>query len=675
MQLATVRERGIALIITLLTMVVVAGIGTLLFARTVNEIKHSGDDAAIVQTLLLARGGANLGGSLLGSDIRDELDSIVNVRSSTTTCWSFGSGSCSSPAPSASSVVADLTGSNSVATQLQDRIDALLCDTTLDQFGENADVRLRVFVTSSTCGDSLPAGITLPQGRFVSGMPRPSSQDYAIPFVMVSEATLGDYKRNVVLQGEYRFTVGRVTFAQYALFTNNHKTQAGDDIWFTKDTLFDGPVHTNEYFRFYANPWFGHKVTSAGCPINRRGTRTNPSTGEVEEYCRQATAGAYFFNSSTLRTNLGASPSYGSNPVNKPELSGGVDWGAEYVPLPSNSYEQEQEALRNGLHFGEGVNLKKLEIWAADASGQLLVAKSGGGWQSEAVYQYYQAEMEVETTTTVWGCIRYYWWGGCRTEGYVTTTTMATETPTYRSDAAGVLEKLDTTVTPNVWRPVLNSEGQAITHFNGVIYVDGGVDRFLGPTAAGTGATRPNASAPAVAAFSQLTLAAKETVRITGDLKYESPPCSSSPTRGAGGTVVGATCENLDATNVLGVYAESANILIGHNNGYGSPLNAPDNVTIHAVLMAGKGIVGVEDFRSGTSHGTVNLLGGIIENDYGGFGTFNTATGNMSTGYSRTFTYDQRMYSTVSPPYFPTIGLDKVKHVLVYSFGQREQVY
>src|SRR5690606_29142938 len=84
---------------------------------------------------------------------------------------------------------------------------------------------------------------------------------------MVAEGSLGTYRRNVVLQGEYRFMVGRGSFAKYALFTNVHRMNSDSDseVWFTDNTLFDGPVHTNNFLRFYRNSWFGGKVTSAGC--------------------------------------------------------------------------------------------------------------------------------------------------------------------------------------------------------------------------------------------------------------------------------------------------------------------------------------------------------------------------------------------------------------------------
>ena len=64
MQLKT-RETGIAMLYALLLMVVVMGVATLMAARTLGEIKHSGDDAGIAQSLMLAQGAANLGLAIL----------------------------------------------------------------------------------------------------------------------------------------------------------------------------------------------------------------------------------------------------------------------------------------------------------------------------------------------------------------------------------------------------------------------------------------------------------------------------------------------------------------------------------------------------------------------------------------------------------------------------------
>ncbi len=642
------RQSGVAMLLALLTMVVVAGIGTLLFARTINEMKHSKDDAAIVQTLLLARGGANLGGSLLTGSIRDALDAIVNVRSSTTSCWSFGDGACGNPAPTPNSVLAKLTGANSVATELQVDIDALLCDDTLDEMQPNATVSVRVYVTSTACGQPLPSGVSLPQGRFVSGDPRPNDQEYALPFVMVSEASLNEYRRNVVLQGEYRFTVGRVTFAQYALFTNVHRSsEGGSAVWFTDNTLFDGPVHTNEYFRFYANPWFGHKVTTAGCPRWERGTRM--VDGVEQEICLRHAYGAIFHDQqNTVRTNLGPNPSFGDDPRNEPELTAGVDWQSEYIPLPSNAYEQETEALNAGIHFGEDVDLSRLRFWAADEDGNPL-ERDGGDWSPRATYQYIQGTVCEDVDN-----------GYCDDDG---------ATFTYRVRESGLLEVLDE---DGEWITAKNASGNDILDFNGVIFVDGRVLRFGGP--ARGDAEDPDTAPPAIAHFAQMTLATNRMVRITNDITYEDPPCDSAPKREANGTVTPANCGDLDVLNVFGLYTQSADVFIGNQNGRSS-YNAPDDVHISGVYMSSEGRVTVEDYDEGPPRGAVHLLGGIIENYYGPFGQFNPNSGAQVHGYNRKFTYDPRMYSSVSPPYFPTIGLDRVKDVRAFSFGQREQVY
>lgn len=661
MRLARGRQ-GIAVVLALLTMVVVAGIGTLLFARTVNEMRHSQDDAAIVQTLLLARGGANLGGALLTGAVRDELNEIVNVRSSTVDCWSFGNGSCMGGGPSTSSVVADLTGNESVATLLQREIDALTCDAPMTDFEGAGTVSVRVYVTQESCGESLPSAVKLPSGRFIGGNPRPANQDYSIPFVMIAEAQLGEYRRNVVLQGEYQFTVGRVTFAQYALFTNHHRistTGNNTDIWFTSDTLFDGPVHTNEHFRFANKPWFGHKITSAGCPSNRRTVQLNPSTGQMEERCStNPTSGAFFFDrDTTLRTNLGPNPSFGGH---TPELAGGVDWRAEYIPLPTNSYEQQELAKQSGVYFGDGVSLDHLEMWAATASGAQL---PNGATGQNAVYQYVRGTVDGYYEQ-VRVCGRYSCnWQSQWVPGY---------TRTFRFDESGVLQELNENTNPKTWSPALNADGSPISQFNGVIYVDGEVERLRGPA---RGTSNINSAPPAIAHFAQMTLAATSQIRITSDLKYEDPPCTSAPRRNQNGTVTPADCENLEARNVLGIYVQDADVLIGNGHFDDNSLNAPKDVAIHGVLMSSTGQVLVEDFRNEAfgTRGNVRLLGGIIENTYGAFGTFRGQ--NNVSGYGRTFTYDRRMYSSVSPPYFPTIGLDRVRDVRVFSFGQREQLY
>lgn len=626
-------SQGVAMLYALLLMVVVAGVMTLMFTRTVAEIQHSGDDSAIVQTLLLARGTANIGGAVLTSPIHGALSEIVSREANNAERWAFGVGPGSAPDPS--SVLHALSrNANSVAHQLQARVDALLCDEVVRPTS-GGEGTLVVYFTEEACGGlQLPDGVTLPGGRFVEGLPRggegvAAEQQYALPFVMVAEGRLGDYKRNVVLQGEYRFMVGRGSFAKYALFTNVHRAGGanGTEIWFTEDTLFDGPVHTNEFFRFFRNPWFGGEVTSAGC-------RTPLANScQRDQFDRR---GAAFhsegFISFTNMTPSPLAPSYrNANGTHAPEFSSGVDWSSDFVPLPENAQDQEQAARDGGLYFNG--NLHSLTVWAGDEGGRSPM-RSGDAWIPEPTHQYITACTGSSSHT----CTR------------------------YRYDHTGILEIYQ----GNQWR-------QLRAGFNGVLFVDGNVNRFRGPERVPSNSSDPANAPPALARFAQITLAADRDIRITRDLKYAQRPCSGSPTR-VGREVVRAQCNDLEARNVLGVFTQNGNIRIGHSNG-SSDLNAPRDVTIDGVLMTSSGQVEVENFDRGSARGSVRLLGGIIEYSYGAFGTFNARTGDMSTGYSRQFTYDQRMSLGLAPPYFPTVDRDSVRHVMVFSFGQREQVY
>jgi len=68
--------------------------------------------------------------------------------------------------------------------------------------------------------------------------------------------------------------------------------------------------------------------------------------------------------------------------------------------------------------------------------------------------------------------------------------------------------------------------------------------------------------------------------------------------------------------------------------------------------MAPHGVFTVDDYDSGSSRGTATLLGGVITDYYGAFGTFSGSSG-MRTGYGRNFVYDNRVLKGMAPPYFP----------------------
>jgi hypothetical protein len=152
---------------------------------------------------------------------------------------------------------------------------------------------------------------------------------------------------------------------------------------------------------------------------------------------------------------------------------------------------------------------------------------------------------------------------------------------------------------------------------NGMLFVDGQVTSLSGTVERNT----------------QVTVAATGDVKITDNITYENYTAGSSPS--AEGTA-----------NLMGIMSWNGNV--------GITGAAPNNINVHATVMVPNGEFRVENHDSGSPRGTATILGGVIENTYGAFGTFSGES--PQTGYGRNFVYDTRMGRGIAPPFFPTLG-------------------
>jgi Tfp pilus assembly protein PilX len=142
----------------------------------------------------------------------------------------------------------------------------------------------------------------------------------------------------------------------------------------------------------------------------------------------------------------------------------------------------------------------------------------------------------------------------------------------------------------------------------------------------------------------KMTIASKSSIGISDNIRYENYiPASGTPGDPA---YVPPSAEGED--NLLGLISWGGDITIENS--------APTNVDIHSILMAKSGVVTVEDYDTLAPRGAVTVLGGVISNNYGAFGTMNSSTGNLASGYGRNFVYDTRMETSTTPPYFPTLN-------------------
>lgn len=91
--------------------------------------------------------------------------------------------------------------------------------------------------------------------------------------------------------------------------------------------------------------------------------------------------------------------------------------------------------------------------------------------------------------------------------------------------------------------------------------------------------------------------------------------------------------------------------------------DAPNNLNIYAHMMAtGAGTASdtdgsfrVEDYDSGNSRGDLIVHGGIVQHYRGAVGTFNTNTGQTTTGFKKAYTFDSR-FAINPPPHYPTLA-------------------
>ncbi len=101
---------------------------------------------------------------------------------------------------------------------------------------------------------------------------------------------------------------------------------------------------------------------------------------------------------------------------------------------------------------------------------------------------------------------------------------------------------------------------------------------------------------------------------------------------------------NPASTDTLGLISEQ-DVIINHS--------APNNLEIDASIMALNTSFMLENYTQGPAKGTLNIFGGIIQNQRGPVGTFSGTT--KVSGYSKNYNYDQRLLGS-PPPFVPTTG-------------------
>lgn len=430
-------------------------------------------------------------------------------------------------------------------------------------------------------------------------------------------------RRRVTFSQDFSFRLSRQNFAEYALFRNITTTPTGANVWFGPNDIFDGPVHTNSRFRFSKFPRFTDRVTS----VDTMASFYNLGA-PVTLAANENVVGGVRRDGPVLPD---ATPSIADDADNPPA---NFTRGVASIPIPANAYSQKGVSVgRDPVDTTAVTNLQIRQsipeladnAMAVPSAIYVPVADNNGNGVSNAGEPlaggiYVQGSLTSLTLTL----------GGGSNELAVYTLVAGAQTVTVTVDRAA----MTTTVTNTAWgAPVTRTftgvpkgwQGPGSNNA-GMIYVEGGISSLSGT----------------LEEKEQTTIAASGLIDITTHLRYEDPPNPADP--------------NDNPLNVLGVYSASNHIRF--------TAGTPVNLDIQAVLMAGNTADGFNSSVNSENYstrpiGTLNLLGGIIEEYSGPVGTLD-ASGNQLSGFARNYVYDRRMSRGYAPPYFPTTTIFEI---------------
>ena len=426
-------------------------------------------------------------------------------------------------------------------------------------------------------------------------------------------------RRRVTLSQDFSVRVRHQSFAEFVLFRDITTTPGGAPIWFIDRDFLDGPVHTNTQWRFVRFPRFTGRVTQ----VNNQAWFFN--NGNPRQLAQNENVVAGVRRDAPVQPD--GTPGNLADDVDNPPAN--FTRGVAPILIPDNPYSQKGVSVgRNPADTTEVTNLQIRQAvpelpddsTAVPNGIYIPVLDSNGNGVSDpgeplAGGIYVQGDLNSlllgDNSNNGYYELRQ---GGQtvqievnRLAGTITVTNSAWPPPTTRT-FLGV---------PKGWQALGSNPNAAI------IYVQGNINSLQGM----------------LEEKEQTTIAASGLIDITGNIVYEDPPDYTDP--------------NDNPLNVLGIYAA--------NNHVRMAASAPDDLTIHAVIMAGNRSDGFNSSFNAQNYntrniGTLHLIGGIIEEYSGPIGTMN-GSGQQLSGYARDIHYDRRMSRGFSPPYFPTTTL------------------
>jgi Tfp pilus assembly protein PilX len=479
--------------------------------------------------------------------------------------------------------------------------------------------------TTLTCtGTSGGSGFTCP---FTTAPANANSYNYYYLYSLTAQGKAGGSQAVTLTDNGYLVVAASqapttTSFAAYGMFINSFAPCSGTLVPGT----ISGPVFTNGSWTF-----------GTSGPYTFTG-----SVGQVG-----STAG-YQFADGTCNTVAGSSDTEsGTHNTIDPNFEQGFNLGQNTVPLPSNSYSQEQAVV-------DSVGASQFN---QSSPGSLKLAGSAQtpfpttGTVPNGVYLPYtgsltggtgvfngggilvQGDAAVTLSTTGTGTQVYTIVQGSGTSAVTTTIQM---TPAAIPPSSGTLGAGTTVVStqtgsgavttypPISGVPVVDNSSSQVTGDGTMLYVNGNITSLTGPS-----------SGAAIQNYSNVTVTAADNITITGNITYATEPVNSSDVLTSNASQSGTLGIFTAGTGCSGSTCGDINLNFPTNNG-----NYEIDASIASISQTNNGGL----VNTGNAINTLTIVGGRIQNS---IQDINTTTRNVL--------FDVRYANgTVSPPWFPS---------------------
>lgn len=541
-------EKGVALAISLLVVVVILILGSAFIIRSTSEKAMSDRERMLTQAFYVGDGGSHAGLS--------QLDTIINTDMLTTV-------NATNPQVLGNDAQSYVNAANSLGFLIKYAKNGGTALFTLDMSGTK--------VTNTGTETSLGSG-SYQYNIIVTAKGNPitvSTDKWDFPYYynIQTTGTVNGVVRKVSLNGDFTVRVQRDNFAKYALFTDHQTMPSGTTVWFTNKTNFAGPLFTNDQFNFAFNP-------------------SGTFTGDVSQ---QNTKARFYNQGNPVQIDAN-----NNTPYDVPIFDVGFTRGAALIVLSSSVQQQDLQNEAKGTDT---------------STGNGIYVPNNGSSLTGGIY------VKGDTTVNL---------GVDGSDNAVYTVTQGTTTKTI---TVNIPSNQTTVVTSGGGTVTYSGLPNGVDGLGTIIYVNGAINSLAGTVQRNTA----------------MTVSSQSDIVITNHLKYE----NYTPGVGTPGTAgyIPPTADG--TTNLLGIVSWGGNVRISES--------APGNIEIHGPVMARNGIFTADNYASRSPAGTATILGGVITQFYGAFGTFNGSTGQLVSGYGKNFVYDSRMIAGTAPPYFPTM--------------------